>query len=134
MAKGNRKGPAGRKGSGKRNGAGTEKGADYEVGYRKPPLHTQFRKGKSGNPNGRPKETRRLDRTIQAELDRVVNIVIEGRQTAISKKEASARQLFAKALRGDARAFEMLMRYATEGEPDEPKLIIKHYPDDQEPP
>ena len=27
---------------------------DYEVGYLKPPLHTRFKKGVSGNPGGRP--------------------------------------------------------------------------------
>ena len=27
----------------------------YEVGYGKPPKHSQFQKGKSGNPKGRPK-------------------------------------------------------------------------------
>jgi hypothetical protein len=27
----------------------------YEVGYGKPPQSTQFKKGKSGNPKGRPK-------------------------------------------------------------------------------
>ena len=30
-------------------------GADYEVGYGKPPKHTRFKKGQSGNPKGRPK-------------------------------------------------------------------------------
>ena len=29
--------------------------AGYEVGYRKPPRHTRFRKGQSGNPGGRPR-------------------------------------------------------------------------------
>ena len=28
----------------------------YEVGYGKPPKHTQFKKGQSGNPKGRPKQ------------------------------------------------------------------------------
>ncbi|MDP1792460.1 MAG: DUF5681 domain-containing protein [Methylibium sp.] len=28
----------------------------YEVGYRKPPTETQFKKGRSGNPQGRPKK------------------------------------------------------------------------------
>ena len=29
--------------------------ASYEVSYRKPPRYTQFQKGQSGNPGGRPK-------------------------------------------------------------------------------
>jgi histone H3/H4 len=28
---------------------------EYAVGYGKPPLHTRFRKGQSGNPGGRPR-------------------------------------------------------------------------------
>ena len=32
-----------------------EKTDGYEVGYRKPPKHSQFKPGQSGNPNGRPR-------------------------------------------------------------------------------
>ena len=31
-----------------------DKDSDYEVGYGKPPGHTRFAKGQSGNPRGRP--------------------------------------------------------------------------------
>ena len=31
------------------------KSAPYQVGYGKPPVHAQFRKGQSGNPGGRPR-------------------------------------------------------------------------------
>ncbi len=30
--------------------------ADNDAGYRKPPKHTQFKKGQSGNPKGRPRK------------------------------------------------------------------------------
>ena len=30
----------------------------YEVGYRKPPRNTQFKKGSSGNPSGRPRDSK----------------------------------------------------------------------------
>ena len=29
---------------------------EYAANYRKPPLHTRFKKGQSGNPRGRPKK------------------------------------------------------------------------------
>jgi hypothetical protein len=32
-----------------------KKRTEYEVGYGKPPVHTRFRKGRSGNPGGRPR-------------------------------------------------------------------------------
>jgi hypothetical protein len=31
---------------------------DYEVGYGKPPKHTRFKPGQSGNPKGRPKASK----------------------------------------------------------------------------
>ena len=33
---------------------------DGQVGYRKPPVHTRFKPGQSGNPKGRPKGPRNL--------------------------------------------------------------------------
>ena len=38
----------------KRKGGGEPPG-EYEVGYGKPPVHTRFQKGQSGNPRGRPR-------------------------------------------------------------------------------
>jgi Family of unknown function (DUF5681) len=31
------------------------RGGGYQVGYGKPPVHSRFRKGQSGNPRGRPR-------------------------------------------------------------------------------
>jgi hypothetical protein len=51
-----------------------ETSAPYEVGYGKPPRHTQFRKGQSGNPGGRPRRppTGRLDNLVLSEVYRQV--------------------------------------------------------------
>jgi hypothetical protein len=38
---------------------------DYEVGYRRPPKHTRFKPGQSGNPLGRPK----IGPSLKADLD-----------------------------------------------------------------
>ncbi len=40
----------------------------YDVGYRKPPKHTRFKPGQSGNPRGRPKGTKNLKTDLIEEL------------------------------------------------------------------
>ena len=35
-------------------------GGEYEVGYSKPPKHTQWQKGQSGNPSGKKKKEQSL--------------------------------------------------------------------------
>ena len=49
---------------------------DYEVGYRKPPVHTRFRKGQSGNPRGRPRDggIERTRRIVLEEAYRKVTV------------------------------------------------------------
>jgi hypothetical protein len=42
----------------------TVNGADYAVGFRRPPLHTRFKPGVSGNPSGRPKTARTSKRSF----------------------------------------------------------------------
>jgi hypothetical protein len=46
------------------------KSRDYEVGYKKPPPHTRFKPGESGNPAGRPKSITFSEamRTLLAEI------------------------------------------------------------------
>ena len=45
--------------------------APYEVGYGRPPRHSQFRPGESGNPGGRPKGRRSFKMDVAAALDKL---------------------------------------------------------------
>ena len=77
---------------------------DYEIGWGKPPKHSQFKPGQSGNSKGRPKGTRNLKTDLQEELSEMVE-VREGRKTrAVSKQRALLKRLVADALNGKGSA------------------------------
>ena len=51
---------------------------EYEVGHRKPPKHTQFKRGQSGNPKGRPKESRNFSTDLKDTLKEPVRVTRDG--------------------------------------------------------
>ena len=82
------------------------------VGYGRPPRHSQFAKGRSGNPNGRPKGSKNFGLVIEAELNAKIPINENGKRRSISKREAVAKQLVNKAASGDAKAIPILLNEA----------------------
>jgi hypothetical protein len=87
-------------------------GNDHEVGYRKPPKHAQFRPGQSGNPMGRPRGTRNLKIDVRTMLNALVGVTQNGKPRKISTQEAMLLRLRAKALSGDGRALDQMLRLA----------------------
>lgn len=77
---------------------------DYEVGYGRPPKHTRFQKGQSGNPKGRPKGAKNLKTDLEEELQESITVTVEGKQRRISKQRALIKSFVAKALKGEIRA------------------------------
>ncbi len=85
---------------------------NYEVGYRRPPLHTRFQAGVSGNPSGRRKGAKNL-RTLVEDILREEIPLREGSVTKkITKAEAVVRGLVIGAMKGDSRSQMTLFRLA----------------------
>ena len=89
---------------------------DYEVGFGRPPKHTQFKPGESGNPKGRPKGTKNLATDLSEELAEKIVVNEGGKQLKISKQRAMIKSLLAKALKGDTRAATVLLKLLIDAE------------------
>jgi hypothetical protein len=84
----------------------------YEIGFGKPPKHSKFRKGFSGNPKGRPKGRRNLATVLERTLQEKVVINENGARRTVTKLEAAVKQLVNKAAAGDLAALRQLTALA----------------------
>lgn len=93
---------------------------DDDVGFGKPPKHTQFKPGQSGNPSGRPKGTKNLKTDLEEELRELIIVHEGGNPKTVSKQRAMLKSLTAKAVHGDPRSaailLDMMYRLLHEGE------------------
>lgn len=87
-----------------------KKTGDYEVGYRKPPQHSQFKAGQSGNPKGRPKKSQTTKAILENLARQKVTITIGGTSERVSMLEAVATMLFSKAINGDPKASALIFK------------------------
>jgi hypothetical protein len=82
---------------------------DYEVGYARPPIHSRFTPGQSGNPAGRPKGAQNFATEISAELKEAILVKEGGVTKRLSKRRAMIKRQAERALQGDTRAFSCLV-------------------------
>src|SRR5687768_6217062 len=84
----------------------------YEVGYGKPPVHTRFRKGQSGNPSGRPKSkaTERAKEIALQEAYRLVPVRDGDKIVKMPAIQAVHRSQIALAAKGNGPAQRAVLR------------------------
>jgi len=81
----------------------------HTVGYKKPPRHTQFKPGQSGNVKGRPKGAKNFATVFQEELCVPIEVTENGKRKRISKRQAIAKQHINKAVAGDPKAAAIVL-------------------------
>jgi hypothetical protein len=82
---------------------------DEKAGYRRPPKRTQFKKGQSGNPAGRPKAPRDRRARVRKILDELVAVTENGRTSQRPVFEVAIKQLAKKGALGDLRAIRTML-------------------------
>ena len=99
-------------------------GSESDAGYKRPPKHSQFRPGQSGNLSGRPKHVRNFQTELDDELKSPIIVTEGGRKVEVSKQRAIIKTLIAAAIEGDIRAATALLslcaRTATKDEERDP--------------
>ena len=81
----------------------------YKIGKGKPPSHTRWEKGTSGNPGGKKKGTLNLATTFEEALLRQVTVSLEGDKTVISVLEALVMRLLDGGLKGNIKAINSIL-------------------------
>lgn len=81
---------------------------DDRVGYGRPPKHSRFQPGQSGNPRGRRRGTKGATAVLAAALAEKVVVTESGRRRRITKLEVLTKQLVNKAAGGDLGSGKLL--------------------------
>jgi hypothetical protein len=81
---------------------------DGTVGYRRPPAATRFAKGRSGNPQGRPRG-KAGQLPYESVLGQIVTVTENGQTKRITAAEAFLLKLMKDALAGDAAAMRDML-------------------------
>lgn len=103
-----------------------KKRRDYKVGYGKPSATSRFKKGKSGNPKGRPKGSRNFASDLKVVLNTKVKVTEDGEQKTVTSQLAIMMQLRAQALNGNPKAMDKIITLAKELGVEEAARVAEH--------
>ena len=86
----------------------SEDNQPYEIGRGRPPKHTRWQRGQSGNPSGAKKRRTVIDELTEI-LDEELETVVDGEPTVMTGRRMVARRLFVLAAKGDMRAVTLVL-------------------------
>ena len=102
----------------------------YEVGYGRPPLHSRFQPGQTGNPRGRPKGHTNIATELKEALEQKVEVNVNGKRKKLRMSQAIVVGLVNRAAKGNPRdvmnLFQLMGRVglsAPDQTPDTPQDI-----------
>ena len=107
-----------------------KKRPNYSIGYKKPPSHTQFKPGQSGNLKGRPKKTDGLEDVLWKELRKRISVTKDGKRQTVSMIELIVKQCLNKAASGDTRAGALvfnLLRFHQNDDGDKLRALVQEF-------
>lgn len=97
----------------------------YEVGYKRPPKHSQFQPGQSGNRRGRPQKKMHFASTFREKLMRSVPVKKNGRIRHMTVVEALAERMVAAALQGTQKDMILILQAIERYAPDQLRTLPK---------
>ncbi len=86
----------------------------YTVGYGRPPVHSRFRPGQSGNPKGRPRGRKSFQAIVAATLHEKITVQTPRGKKRMTKLEALIQTNMNNALKGDPKATDHILKIARE--------------------
>lgn len=89
---------------------------NYEIGYRKPPVANQFKKGNRANPRGRPRGSESLAKLLQRALDAPAGDS-DGKHRRLTKRELMIRGLVERSAGSDLAATKLLFELLRKADP-----------------
>ncbi len=95
---------------------------NYEVGYGKPPKKARWKKGQSGNSEGRPKGVKNMETVVRQEAYSKIEIKEGGKTYELTKVEALLKRMMAKGIQGDNKAasitLDLMRDYLPQADPE----------------
>ncbi len=91
----------------------------YDIGYGKPPKHTQFQPGQSGKPSGRPKGATGAKKSIRKMLSRSTPVKIGDEVKHLSTLELSLERTSEGVRKGDKSSVARTIKYAIDLDKDD---------------